>query len=62
MKLPILISIFCLFYSIAFGQGLINDGAAITITSGAFVNIIGTEGNFLNKDNGSYTGTLVYQD
>ncbi len=59
MKQPILIVLFCLFVSFASAQGLTNDGAVITITTGAFVNIIGTDGNFLNKDNGSNIGTLT---
>lgn len=59
MKHFILLSVLCLFVSIACGQGLINYGANITITSGATVSIDGTEGNFLNQDNGSsYIGKL----
>ncbi len=48
-----------LFFFIAIGangQGLVNDGAIISITSGANINI--ADGHFLNRDNGAYTGTL----
>jgi len=51
--------VFIFISMLASTQGIINDGATITINSGAFVNIIGTEGNFLNKDNGSNIGALT---
>jgi len=48
---------FCIITLALQGQGLINNGATISVNS-AYVTIYGANGHFLNSDNGTYTGTV----
>ena len=47
-----------LFNLICLAQGLVNNGAEISITQGGLLAICGSDGNYLNLNDGYYNGFI----